>query len=96
MAEYYSQSTPDNWTHQYPCPMELDIDFLAGPGLNDSARLTIKRRKFGKFIGLRGCETPVKETQMRIELAQERLKLRMKELRDEEERMSHGFNKWTL
>jgi hypothetical protein len=30
-------------------------------GWRENAGLDIKRRKFGKFIGLRGCETPVWE-----------------------------------
>lgn len=27
------------------------------------ARISIKRRKFGRFIGLRGCDTPVEEVE---------------------------------
>ena len=37
------------WTAHYPCP----ITWAEGLTLEE------KRRKIGKFIGLRGCDTPV-------------------------------------
>ncbi|KAK4128402.1 hypothetical protein N657DRAFT_563121 [Parathielavia appendiculata] len=49
LAHFYHQRTPCAWTAQYPCPV------LWGPGLS----IEDKRRKLGRFIGLRGCETPV-------------------------------------
>lgn len=47
--------------------MAWDPDFLAhmGETQGSEARIKIKRRKFGKFIGLRGCETPVEEVDER-------------------------------
>jgi hypothetical protein len=49
LANFYHQRTPSEWTNQYPKMM--------GWKLNLS--LEEKRRKWGKFIGLKGCETPV-------------------------------------
>ncbi|KAH6636647.1 origin recognition complex subunit 3 N-terminus-domain-containing protein [Chaetomium tenue] len=51
LAHFYHQRTPCRWTRQYPCPVAWP------PGLN----LEEKRRKLGRFIGLRGCETPIGE-----------------------------------
>ncbi|KAK3362946.1 hypothetical protein B0T25DRAFT_24781 [Lasiosphaeria hispida] len=49
LASFYHQRTPSCWTVQYPCPVSWHV------GLT----LDEKRRRIGKFIGLRGCETPV-------------------------------------
>lgn len=49
LASFYHQRSPCEWSAQYPCP----ISWHAGLALEE------KRRKIGKFIGLRGCETPV-------------------------------------
>lgn len=49
LASFYHQRTPCVWTHHYPCPVAW----------SPSMPLEEKRRKIGKFIGLRGCETPV-------------------------------------
>ncbi|KAK4237850.1 origin recognition complex subunit 3 N-terminus-domain-containing protein [Achaetomium macrosporum] len=49
LAHFYHQRTPCHWTEQYPCPVTWP------PGLS----LEEKRRKLGKFIGLRGCDTPI-------------------------------------
>jgi hypothetical protein len=48
LAHFYHQRTPSQWTSQYPKTM----------GWRRGLTLGEKRRKFGKFIGLRGCETP--------------------------------------
>lgn len=48
LAHFYHQRTPSYWTAQYHFPMR----WRAGLTTNE------KRRKFGRFIGLRGCETP--------------------------------------
>lgn len=65
LAEYYHQRprSPTLLTHGYPALMSLDYDFLAyvGERRGPEARIGIKRRKFGRFIGLQGCETPVEE-----------------------------------
>ncbi|KAK0633437.1 hypothetical protein B0T14DRAFT_399680, partial [Immersiella caudata] len=49
LASFYHQRTPCQWTWRYPCPVRW------GEGLTIEA----KRRKIGRFIGLRGCESPV-------------------------------------
>ncbi|KAK4218751.1 hypothetical protein QBC37DRAFT_332689 [Rhypophila decipiens] len=49
LAAFYHQSPPCEWTAHYPCPIVYHADLS----------LEEKRRKIGKFIGLRGCETPV-------------------------------------
>ena len=50
LARFYHQDTPGPYTRQYPCPITWS------PGLS----LEEKRRKIGKFIGLRGCHTPMR------------------------------------
>jgi hypothetical protein len=49
LADFYHQREPGRWTLHYPCPVAWD----SALGLED------KRRKMGRFIGLRGCESPV-------------------------------------
>lgn len=48
LAHFYHQRTPSVWTTQYPQIM----------GWRANLTLEEKRRKWGKFIGLRGCTTP--------------------------------------
>ncbi|KAG6008947.1 hypothetical protein E4U21_003497 [Claviceps maximensis] len=48
LAQFYHQKTPSSWTSQYPCPVVWLSDVC----------LEEKRRRMGKFIGLRGCESP--------------------------------------
>jgi hypothetical protein len=50
LAHFYHQRTPCAWTREYPCPVEWRTD----------ATLEEKRRKIGRFIGLRGCESPLR------------------------------------
>jgi hypothetical protein len=78
IAQYYHQTSPTNeYQRYYPACMNWDRDFLAIPHklmskaeqeacLPDEERLAIKRRMFGKFIGLRGCNTPVEEFEKRV------------------------------
>ncbi|KAK0733875.1 hypothetical protein B0T26DRAFT_615667, partial [Lasiosphaeria miniovina] len=49
LASFYHQRTPCQWTAHYPCP----VTWPQGLSLEE------KRRKLGKFIGLRGCDTPL-------------------------------------
>ncbi|KAF2088243.1 hypothetical protein K490DRAFT_40170 [Saccharata proteae CBS 121410] len=74
LAAYYSQVTRDEYTDQYPKPMDWDADFMAEAPMTDAQRVQVKRRKFGKFIGLRGCDTPLSEVEMRLETTQARLR----------------------
>jgi hypothetical protein len=50
LAHFYHQRTPSELTKYYPKPIN---------DWRESLTLEEKRRKLGKFIGLRGCETPV-------------------------------------
>lgn len=49
LAHFYHQRTPSYLTSHYPCPVNWSSEL----SLED------KRRKMGRFIGLRGCESPV-------------------------------------
>lgn len=49
LAHFYHQRTPCRYTTCYPCPVTWRSDMP----------LEEKRRKMGKFIGLRGCDSPV-------------------------------------
>ena len=49
LAHFYHQRTPSHWTMQYPCPITWGADLP----------LEEKRRKIGKFIGLRVSASPV-------------------------------------
>jgi len=60
LAHFYHQRTPSEWTRHYPCPVEWRTD----------ATLEEKRRRIGRFIGLRGCESPV-NVQSEEEIVQE-------------------------
>ena len=75
LASFYHQRTPSVWTSRYPCP----VSWPAGLSLEE------KRRKIGKFIGLRGCETPV-ERRRRPETEEEIMEdARRARLAEEEE-----------
>ncbi|KEQ92039.1 hypothetical protein AUEXF2481DRAFT_91639 [Aureobasidium subglaciale EXF-2481] len=55
-------------------------------GLTDAERISIKRRKFGKFIGLMNCETPVEEIEGRLRASMKKaIRLAQEELRRAEE-----------
>ena len=71
IAHYYDQSTPTEHTFWYPAPMNWDkafFDRLPSTTEGDAMRLGVKRRKVGKFIGLRGCETPAEEIAFKLQL----------------------------
>jgi hypothetical protein len=59
LAHFYHQRTPSVWSAHYPCPV------VWGSGLT----LEEKRRKIGRFIGLSGCESPVKTESQILEEA---------------------------
>lgn len=83
LAQYYHQLSPANpWHNQYPACMNWDPNFLAKPDplmsademkslLSTEERLGIKRRMLGKFIGLRGCETPLVEVERKLKFLDE-------------------------
>ncbi len=80
IAHFYHQRTPGPWTQQYPCPIEWRVE----------ASLEEKRRKIGRFIGLRGCESPVR-VQSEEEIAEE---VRAERERVAEEEAFRGKRKW--
>lgn len=87
LAAYYHQaSPPDPWRCHYPMHMNWDKEFLQCLPVEE--RLAIKRRMFGKFIGLRGCETPVEEFEKRVRFLEEKIE---REVRRERE---DGTAKW--
>lgn len=63
LAHFYHQRTPSDWSAHYPCPV------IWGKNLT----LEEKRRKLGRFIGLRGCESPIKTEEMIIEEVRRRV-----------------------
>ncbi|KAI4201221.1 MAG: hypothetical protein LQ350_003398 [Teloschistes chrysophthalmus] len=59
LAHWYHQRTPGEWSFCYPLPV-VDRWWIGTrdsgngrPGIED------KRRRFGRFVGLSGCESPV-------------------------------------
>ncbi|KAK6841975.1 hypothetical protein PG990_006036 [Apiospora arundinis] len=69
LASFYHQRTPCVWTRHYPCPVVW----------SPSMPLEEKRRKIGKFIGLRGCETPVAAPKSEEQLLEEARQARWRE-----------------
>ncbi|KAJ0121372.1 hypothetical protein J7T55_008536 [Diaporthe amygdali] len=75
LAHFYHQRTPCQWTRHYPCP----ITWQEGLSIEE------KRRKIGKFIGLRGwnkCETPL-HVKSEDEIIEEARQARLREDEDE-------------
>ena len=62
LAHFYHQRTPSEWSAHYPCPVIWGKDL----GLEE------KRRKIGRFIGLRGCESPVRSEEEIMTVVRER------------------------
>lgn len=50
LAHFYHQRSPGPWSAHYPCPVEW----------SSKASLEQKRRRIGRFIGLQGCDSPIK------------------------------------
>ncbi|KAI9682877.1 MAG: hypothetical protein M1829_006311 [Trizodia sp. TS-e1964] len=64
LAHFYHQRTPSAYSGCYPKRIAWDR----------TASLGVKRRKFGKFIGFRNCDTPVEETAAAQDAARRRLR----------------------
>ncbi|KAH7133571.1 hypothetical protein EDB81DRAFT_105884 [Dactylonectria macrodidyma] len=65
LAQFYHQKTPSRFSRMYPCPIVW----------NSHMSLEDKRRRMGRFIGLRGCESPIMpktEEEIMAELRQAR------------------------
>ncbi|XXG94653.1 hypothetical protein Hte_000910 [Hypoxylon texense] len=80
LAHFYHQRTPCRWTFHYPCPIAWSSDMP----------LEEKRRRIGRFIGLRGCETPIRVRPER-EVEEE---ARAARARDEEEEIWRRKLRW--
>lgn len=82
LAKYYHQwvESPTVWTWGYPTIMDWDAEFFrhVREVRGNEAVLDIKRRKVGRFIGLRGCETPVEESEERERWWRRREEMRVK------------------
>ncbi|KAI0104788.1 hypothetical protein GGR51DRAFT_219810 [Nemania sp. FL0031] len=66
LAHFYHQRTPCRYTFHYPCPINWSSD----------VPLEEKRRKIGRFIGLRGCESPIRaQTESQIMEAARRARM---------------------
>ncbi|KFH44518.1 hypothetical protein ACRE_046910 [Hapsidospora chrysogenum ATCC 11550] len=74
LAHFYHQRTPSYLKYHYPCPISW----------HPSLPLEEKRRKIGKFIGLRECESPV--SPVFLPNAQEGMRLKTEEEIAEEAR----------
>ena len=82
LADFYHQSSPSRWTNEYPKVM----GWREGMGIEE------KRRRWGKFMGLRGCETPTRERGVRD--WEETMMMQIRKGREEEEMMrrkTQGF-----
>ncbi|KAH6666635.1 hypothetical protein B0J14DRAFT_196263 [Halenospora varia] len=64
IASFYHQRTPCEFSSLYPCPVWESWDRNAG--------IEEKRRRIGRFIGLRGCESPVDAEVIREEVRRAR------------------------
>ncbi|KAI4199431.1 MAG: hypothetical protein LQ346_002569 [Caloplaca aetnensis] len=57
LAHHYHQRTPSRFSLCYPLPVVGR--WHHGTTGQGEAKLEDKRRRFGRFVGLRGCESPV-------------------------------------
>lgn len=80
LAHFYHQRTPSLYTRHYPCPIEWKTD----------ATQEEKLRRIGRFIGLRGCESPVRL------LSEEEIVRSVREARerDQEEENMRNKSRW--
>jgi len=90
LAHFYHQRTPGPYSSYYPCPVYWDC----------GASLEEKRRRLGRFIGLRGCESPVwvggnghEERVHSIESIEREVR-REREVRAEEEEFMRRKARW--
>jgi hypothetical protein len=70
LANFYHQLKPSVWSSHYPCPVVWGSDLT----------LEEKRRKIGRFIGLSGCESPVKSEEQILEEARRKVDQQEEEL----------------
>lgn len=87
LAHFYHQRTPSGLSFEYPAP-------VVTRWTRDSA-IQDKRRRFGRFVGLRGCDSPgVEKSPEEIDVEkwiQERIRDGLKRERELEAWRSKGF-----
>lgn len=98
IAQYYHQWTrsPCIWTDGYPANANWNHEFLQHLGSikGDEHRCNVKRRKFGRFIGLPHCETPVEETDELERWLSRRQRQHIKSAGDFAFHGRRGFGNW--
>ena len=98
IAQYYHQWTfsPSVWANGYPTNAHWNHEFLQhlGSGHGDEHRCGVKRRKIGRFIGLRGCETPLEESDEFERWMARREKMFVKSAGDFAFHGRRGFGSW--
>lgn len=96
IARFYSQSTPNALTYEYPQLMDWSLPFLCkDPSLpdncklNEQERLKVKMRMFARFIGMQGAETPIWEYERQVEILQNKI---AKTVAEEEKKLSKVYH----
>lgn len=84
LAHFYHQRTPCEWTMHYPCPVRWDVD----------ADIEVKRRRLGRFIGLRGCESPEMNVEGVESVEEIERRVRRERARREEEDVWRRKGRW--
>lgn len=79
LMEFYHQKGNSEYMYEYPLPV----------GWEEGMDLERKRRRFGRFIGLRGCDSPVEESFGDLRSFEEKLKAA------QELRASDELKQWT-
>jgi hypothetical protein len=86
LAQYYSQITPCELTHQYPQTMDWSKPFLCTDDtlpdnckLSELERVKVKMRMFARFIGMRGTETPLWECERQVEILHNKVRRSVEE-----------------
>ncbi|KAL9587089.1 MAG: hypothetical protein Q9212_000456 [Teloschistes hypoglaucus] len=59
LAHWYHQRTPSEWSFCYPLPVVDRWSIGTRDNGNGRPGIEDKRRRFGRFVGLGGCESPV-------------------------------------
>ncbi|KAF1810648.1 hypothetical protein P152DRAFT_400664 [Eremomyces bilateralis CBS 781.70] len=98
LAHYYSQCCQDETTASYGKSMDWDASYYdeyfgEGKCFRESRRVWVKRRRFGRFIGMRGCDTPVDEVQKRLSWMVERLEEQLEDVKREDRKSREAWRK---
>lgn len=95
LARFYHQVTPPvRETFKYPAPIPAWVSAHeeGEQGRDEGVDLETKRRRWGRFVGLRGCETPTAEGGREMEERMEREWRRaLEKARDEERLQEKGW-----